>query len=90
MAIRCRAMDEVHSHETVSEVRDCYDWKYYVESGAAEADARAECAAEMANERWFEDRGWAEALAEREWEDARGVIQFEDAMALAEEAARRA
>jgi len=52
-------------------------------------EGEMEARAEMAAERYFEDRGWAEAIAEREWEDARGVVQFGDAMRMAEEAAAR-
>lgn len=48
-----------------------------------EADAKAERDAELAAERYFENQGWYEAMAEREHEDSRGVIQFEDAMAMA-------
>jgi len=74
-------------HPTVSEAAQCLEaYDAYVD----ELEARAEQAAEMANERWFEDRGWEEALAERAWEDSRGVIQWEDARDAAEAAAARA
>lgn len=42
------------------------------DDGLAEAEAR--------NERYFEDRGWEEALAFERWEEERGVISFRDAM----------
>lgn len=35
---------------------------------------------EKAYERHLENLGWMDAQGEREWEDSRGVIQFEDAM----------
>jgi hypothetical protein len=66
-------------HATVVEVRHCHD-----ERQAAEAEAAGEREAEYRNERWFEDRGAAEADAERAWEDSRGVVQFGDAMRIAE------
>jgi len=83
MAITCRATGAVHAHETVAEVKDCYDWKHYVDSGQAEADARAELAAEEAYERSFEDRGWAEAAAFADWEASRGLLSYEEARDLA-------
>jgi hypothetical protein len=70
-----------HQHDTVTQAREC-------EQEAAEnywghLDAMAELEAERRNERWFEDRGADEAYLERQWETARGVVQFEDAMAEA-------
>lgn len=76
-------------HATVTEAAECLEaYEAYLDY-EGQMEANAEYAAEMANERWFENRGWEEAIAEREWEDARGVIQFEDAMRMAEEAAAR-
>jgi hypothetical protein len=46
-----------------------WDW-------AAEQDGQAEMAAEMANERFFEDRGYEEARAQEAWEMARGVYEY--------------
>ena len=46
-----------------------WDW-------AAEQDGKAEMAAEMANERFFEDRGYEEARAQEAWEMARGITEF--------------
>jgi hypothetical protein len=48
-----------------------------------EESGRADWEAERAHERALEDRGWAEAMLQRQMEDARGVIQFEDAMEIA-------
>lgn len=47
------------------------------------AEQRAELDAEMAIERYYENAGWAEAEAQREYEDRMGVVQFEDAFAEA-------
>jgi hypothetical protein len=61
-------------HATADTVRDCY-----AITRAEQAEAAAEAAAENAYERYLENRGYDEAAAERAWEDARGVVQFEDA-----------
>lgn len=61
-------------HESAAAVKLCY-----AVAREMEAQSRAEAEAEMRNERYFEDRGWAEAMAERDWEDSRGVIQFDQA-----------
>ena len=79
--------DEVHHHASVAQVRLCFarkdDGLYSFEEEALleqwEDEARAEHEAEMAVERYFENRGWQEALAQREYEDRMGVVQFEDA-----------
>lgn len=46
-----------------------WDW-------AAEQDGQAEIAAEMACERFFEDRGYEEARAQEAWEMARGIFEY--------------
>jgi hypothetical protein len=67
------------THATVAEVRECAYEQY-----EGEAQARAEHEAEMAIERYFEDRGWYEAALQEEMEARMGVIGFAEAMALAE------
>ena len=79
--------DEAHHHESVAQVRLCFARKeeglYSLEEEALleqwEDEARAEREAEMAVERYFEDRGWEDAFTQREHEDRMGVVQFEDA-----------
>jgi uncharacterized membrane protein len=44
---------------------------------------RMESQAENAWLRHAENAGWMEAEAERQWEDSRGVIQFDEALAAA-------
>jgi hypothetical protein len=39
-------------------------------------DAEAEIAAEMANERYFEDRGYEDARAQEAWEMSRGICEY--------------
>lgn len=39
-------------------------------------DSAAEIAAEMANERFFESRGYEEARAQEAWEMSRGITQY--------------
>jgi hypothetical protein len=46
-----------------------WDW-------AARQDGEAEIAAEMACERYFEDRGYEEARAQEAWEMARGICEY--------------
>lgn len=67
-------------HETAAQVRECY-----ADLEAEAAQARAEQEAERALERKLEDSGWEEAYRERIWEQERGVVDFADAMAEAEE-----
>ena len=71
-------LDE-HAHASVTELELCEEagHRFLAEQTAAEV------AAEEGYERWLEDRGHAEALAQREWEDAHGVVQFNDAWDLA-------
>lgn len=85
---RCRKESGTEvKHNSVAEVRACYEapQSRYADflDGEAAAEARAEYEAEMRYERHLEDRGADEAYAERQWEDARGVVQFEDAFAAA-------
>lgn len=62
-----------HHHDTVREARDCQEWETFFSSpeGQAylDAEARAEIAAEVANERWFEERGMGGV--DQAWEDRR-------------------
>lgn len=51
--IRCAHCKAYHA--TIAEVRDCADWDLYVTSGQAEADSRAEIAAEARAERYWEE-----------------------------------
>jgi hypothetical protein len=78
----------VIKHEDAAAVRRCYDLDPFegVDPAALEAEARAERAAELAAERFWEDpygRGAEAAAFDRQMEDARGVIQWEDAYAAA-------
>lgn len=65
-------------HVNAEAVRMCY-----AIMRAEIADQEAEIAAGRAIERHFEDRGWAEAQAQRDWEDRNGVIQFDQAYRMA-------
>jgi hypothetical protein len=47
------------------------------------AQQEAEIAAELRNERTLEDRGYWEAIAQRDYEDRNGVIQFDEAYRMA-------
>ena len=70
---------EACEHLSVTEVELCNEYQ------AAEHWARTEMelAAEMAVERYYEDRGYWDAREQEEVEARRGVIQFEDAYAHA-------
>lgn len=81
------AFDE-HHHDTVAQVRLCYARKDEFGLRSHEELALqeqwdeqqlAEITAELAAERYLEDRGWEDAFAQREYEDRMGVVQFEDA-----------
>ncbi|MFC0504171.1 hypothetical protein [Micromonospora costi] len=62
-------------HATVAAVRECYRrWR------EIEADAQAEYAAELANERALEDRGYWDARAQEVHEAAMGVVPFDVAL----------
>jgi hypothetical protein len=52
--VRIRCAHCKATHDSIAKVRDCAEWELYVSSGQAEADARAEIAAEAAAERYFE------------------------------------
>lgn len=62
-------------HQNVEAVRACY-----AITREQEAQQKAELAAELRNEQWFENRGWDEARAQEDWEASRGVIPFDEAM----------
>jgi hypothetical protein len=65
-------------HAGAKAIRLCYD------TSKAEADqAHAEHAAEMAVERYYEDRGYWDARAQEDYEAAHGVIPFDVAYAEA-------
>jgi hypothetical protein len=78
-------------HESIAQVRLCFARpgglpSLEEEAYLAQDDAQAQSdwEAEQAAERYLENRGFDEARAQEAWEDARGVISFEDAMAAAE------
>lgn len=80
-----------HHHETIAQVKLCFAREGGLRSLEEEAlleqwndEMRAEIEAEQAVERYYEDRGWAEALAQDEYEARMGVIPFDVAMRLAE------
>lgn len=76
-SIRCGSCKG--THESVAAVRDCY-----AEQADARAESAGEQAAELRNEQRLENTGWEESANDRAHEDALGVVQFEDAMAMAE------
>jgi len=85
---RCRKDSGTEvKHASSAEVRACYEApqsRFADFRDAEDADqARAEYEAEMAAERYFENRGWEEAELDRRMEDAAGVVQFSDAYAAA-------
>lgn len=47
----------------------------YAVARQVEMDQRADCEAELAVERFFENRGSEEAWAEEQWDLSRGVVQ---------------
>lgn len=59
-------------HASVAHIRMCW-WI----TKELEAQSRAEQWAEGALVRHYENAGWAEVQAERDWEDRRGVVQFD-------------
>lgn len=81
MSIRCGSCKD--RHDTVGDVRDCFAEAAHWNEVDSEANYLAEAAAENAWLRHAEDAGWQEALLDRAMEDARGVVQFEDAYAMA-------
>jgi len=68
-------------HLNVTAIRDCYDAGLRYEADLEQI--AAEHAAELAAERWHEDRGWDAARADEAIEAARGVIPFHEAYAAA-------
>lgn len=87
--------DEVHHHESVAQVRLCFARKddfglRSIEEKALleqwDEEMRAEAEAEMAVERYYENRGAEEDYAFEEWEAARGVVPFHVAAEMAERA----
>jgi hypothetical protein len=61
-------------HATAADIRACYARdRELLQRADSEFDA------DTAYTRYLEDRGHDEAVAERAWEDARGVVQFDDA-----------
>lgn len=73
--------DNQTRHENADAVRECFRFTYELDA-AAEADH----AAELAVERWFEDRGYDEARAQEDHEARMGVVPFHEAMAAAADA----
>jgi hypothetical protein len=69
MNIRCGSCP--NRHATVQDVRECH-W----ERDEAIATQRDELAAELRNERYFEDRGYDEARNEEDHEARMGVVPF--------------
>lgn len=72
----CSTRWEVRRHATVADVRRCW-----IATDEETAEAAAEIAAELRNERFFEERGFDEARAQEQWEADRGAISFRDALA---------
>jgi hypothetical protein len=58
-------------HDSVETVRFCY-----ATMREQIAQQQAELAAERANERYFEDRGWEEARAQEDYEARMGMVDF--------------
>ena len=74
----CSSRSRKVRHGSAGAVRTCYEIHR-----SDQAQQLAELAAEQAIERYFEDRGWAEAQAQRDWEDRNGVVQFDEAYRMA-------
>jgi hypothetical protein len=72
--VRCGASRERHYHPNADTVRYCYQER---------EEAMAMMEAERANERFFEERGLDEALAQDAWEARNGVVSFSDAYRMA-------
>jgi len=71
-----------HTHRSVDEVRNCHaEAAYWAQ---AEASYNPDEDGSDAYVRHLENAGYDEAYAERQWEDARGVVQFSDAWDLAD------
>lgn len=69
-----------HTHDSVDAVKDCHAW-HSVDPAARESEALAEQAAEAANERFWENRGWEEARAQEDYEALNGMLSYEAAKA---------
>lgn len=70
--IRCGSCKQRHA--LAASVKFCYAMQ-----AEYRAEQEAEIAAERRNERFFEERGYWEALAQDEYERRNGVIDFIDA-----------
>lgn len=81
--IHSRDAGKVVKHDSVDQVRECHEREHYNDYLAGIDDWDGALQAELAYERHLEDRGRDEAELDRRMEDARGVIQFEDAYAAA-------
>lgn len=68
------------THISVSDVRRCYE----ITANEERMQAEAEYDAEMAVERYYENRGWAEAQAFEQWEQRNGARDYWAAKAEAE------
>lgn len=65
-----RRQMQIRQAEEIRKKAEAYwDW-------AAERDGRAEQEAEMAVERYFEDRGYEEARAQEDYERRMGITEF--------------
>jgi len=84
-----------HHHDSVAQVRLCYSREDGIRSHE-EIGQLEEWAAQQAGELWAEsawlrhaeNAGWEDAEFDRQMEDARGVVQFEDAYAAAQDDVR--
>jgi hypothetical protein len=70
-----------HRHNTPADVKACYQASRDYEA----REAQAEYDAEMAIERYYENRGWAEQAAFERWEQDNGAVDFSEALAAAEQ-----
>lgn len=74
-SVRCGNHGAKVYHNSIAAVRECYANRYN-----EEAIEEAERKAEMAIERYLEDRGYDDARAQEVYENSHGVIQFDQAM----------
>jgi hypothetical protein len=85
-ALQVRPARVTVHHATTDEVRRCFTTEtglLTLEDMDLQAEGEAEARAEAANERFWEDRGWAEARADEEMEARMGVIPFSEAWDIA-------
>lgn len=75
--------DEFYAFEWAAEQQRLSEQQQASEDYWEAQTAKAEYEAEMANERWFEDRGYDEARFQEDMEAKMGVQSFADAMAEA-------